>query len=343
MSTIPNAPFNPQVTAAINALIDAKIVTEQAFETATLSDLRAGTATNKLTNTKNFKDNGETRSAATVLALAGGTTRQLLLTNTGTQDGLNIAGATAGNGILISGSTASAINISGASANVIVSTSAITGNFIKFTGTVGTAADGTLFSTGSTWIAHATAGQCAFKILASTTATSGDYGTMRIRARADAADAAAGRGTMGIVAGNFSASSSVNNHGNLIALQGYSQPNAFTNDGSANICCGVYSCIDRTSGGTSVGRDWSLWTDTHMQVKASGGSYMHRISHNGTVANDGCWTIYNGGRIPQLITFEDVAGFLTVSGGGETFTKTHKLACKILGDSTQYYLQLGTV
>jgi len=185
-------------------------------------------------------------------------------------------------------------------------------NWLKFTGTVGTATDGTLFSTGSTWISHATAGQCAFKILASTAATAGDYATMRIRARADAADANATRGTMGIVGGNFSASANVNNHGNLIALQGYAQPNAFTNDGTANIVCGVYSCID--AGGSSAGRRWSAWFDTHETTKASGGDYLVRISHNGTIANDGVFTIYNGARMPVLFNFEDATGCLVDTG-----------------------------
>ena len=198
-------------------------------------------------------------------------------------------------------------------------------NTIKFSNTVGTATDGTLLSTGATWISHATAGQCAVKFLCANAATSGDYATLRIRARADAAGAT--------VAGNFSASGGVNNHGDLYAVQGYAQPNAFTNSG-APFTVGLYSCIDRTSGGSSAGRDYSTWVDTHMQVKASGASFLMRLSHNGTVANDGCFTVYNGGRMPVFFNFEDVAGFLSTATGTATFT--HKLACTIAGVGTVY-------
>jgi hypothetical protein len=54
--------------------------------------------------------------------------------------------------------------------------------------------------------------------------------------------------------------------------------------------------------------------DTHIQVKASGSSYLGRFSHNGTIANDGCFTIYDGGRMPVLFNFEDAASLLVDSG-----------------------------
>jgi hypothetical protein len=140
-----------------------------------------------------------------------------------------------------------------------------------------------------------------------------------------------------VVCGNFSASAGQNNHGNLFAVQGYAQPNAYTQNDASNICCGLYSCIDRTTGGTSVGRDWSTWVDTHMQVKASGGSYLMRLSHNGTVANDGCFTIYNGGRMPYLFTFEDAAGFLSDARDGLTQVEGTLLCKTPAGDR---YIQL---
>lgn len=168
--------------------------------------------------------------------------------------------------------------------------------------TVSTNTDGTLVSTGSNWIVHATAGQAAFKLLCSTTATTGDYATLRIRARGDAAWT--GGATGGVVAGNFSSSANINDYGNLIAVQGYAQPNAFTQASESNIICGLYSCIDRS--GSSVGRSWSLWTDTHETVKASGGHYLHRLSHNGGAFNlDGVWSIYQGQGIDYLFNFEN--------------------------------------
>jgi hypothetical protein len=138
-----------------------------------------------------------------------------------------------------------------------------------------------------------------------------------------------------------SASAIAADYGNLKAVNACAQPNALaqTTD-STNIVCALYGRIDATAG--SVGRRWVAWIDTHATTKADAGDYLMRISHNGTIAIDGAITIYNGGRLPQLLTFEDVAGFLSTSGSG-SFTKTHKLACKIGGDATQYYIQLGTI
>ena len=203
-------------------------------------------------------------------------------------------------------------------------------NFIKFTGSVGTATDGTLFSTGSSWISHATAGQCAFKILAANAATSGDYATMRIRGRADAVSSG---GTEGI---NVSASANIANYGDLCSGYFAVQPNAITNNSASNIVTAVHAVIDRT--GASSGRTWVAWIDTHQQTKSDAGDYLMRLSHNGTVANDGAITIYTGGRMPTLINFEidslNPGSMLSTATG--TATITHKIACTISGVGTVY-------
>jgi hypothetical protein len=80
---------------------------------SSVAELRTGTSNSTYLTPKVLKDQGITMSAATIMALAGGTTQQLLLTNTGTQHGLTIAGSTTGDGILISGSTGYSIAITG--------------------------------------------------------------------------------------------------------------------------------------------------------------------------------------------------------------------------------------
>ncbi len=195
--------------------------------------------------------------------------------------------------------------------------------------TTSTNTDGSILSSGSTWINHATAGQCAMKLLCSSSATSGDYATVRMRARSDAA------GSGGVVCGNFSASAGINNYQNLTAVQGYAQANAYTQSGESNILCGVYSCVDRTV--ASSGRSWSLWTDTHETVKASGGHYLHRLSHNGGDINlDGIWTIYAGQGCDNLMNFESAAAPVE-SGDATEGTKSYKIAVKING--TDGYIQ----
>lgn len=195
------------------------------------------------------------------------------------------------------------LSVTSTTVDYVTSTGTSVTNFLKFTGTVGTATDGTLFSTGSTWINHATAGQCAFKILASTSATSGDYATARFRGRADAVSSG---GVEGI---NASASTTIANYGNLCAGYFAVQPNAITNNSASNIVTAIHAVIDRT--GASSGRTWVAWIDSHQETKSSAGDYLMRFSHNGTIANDGCMTIYSGGRMPYLFNIEDAAGFLT--------------------------------
>lgn len=199
------------------------------------------------------------------------------------------------------------------------------GRAVDFSGvTVSTNTDGSCISTGSTWLVHATAGQCAVKFLCSSSATSGDYATLRIRARSDGASA-----TAGVVGGNFSASGGINNYANLYGVQGYCQPLTYTQSEAANILCGVYSCVQRTA--ASSGRSWSLWTDTHETVKAGAGHYLHRLSHNGGAINlDGIWSIYAGQGCDYLMNFENTNAPVT-SGDKTGGTKSYSLAIYING------------
>ena len=191
---------------------------------------------------------------------------------------------------------------------------------------------GSLITTKGNWITHTAAGAAAVKLLTSTSATTGLYSALRIRARSDVA--VADDATIQVYGGDFSASANHAQYANLVGCQGVAQPNAFGQTNAGNIICGLYARTDLLANGSS-GRDWPLWVDTHMAAKAAGGSYLARLSHNGTVANDGCFTIYNGGRMPVLFNFEDLAGFLSASASG-TFTKTHKIAVNIPGVGVKY-------
>lgn len=188
---------------------------------------------------------------------------------------------------------------------------------------------GSIFTTGATWVVHSAVGSCAMKFLTSYSGASGDYACARFRARADAAGNCDGV--------NASASASVNNHGNLCGVYAAGQPTSFTNNSAANIVCGLHSVID--ADGASSGRRWSTWIDDHSTTKASGGHYLCRISQNGTVAIDGVFTVYNGGRCPVLFNFEDAAGFLTETGDAGS-TKAGYLAVKTPAGTK--YIQLVT-
>lgn len=190
---------------------------------------------------------------------------------------------------------------------VLDSSKQINGMSLNFAGnTIGTGTAGTLITTGTTWVTHATAGQCAVKLLCASTAASGDYATMRIRGRADAVS------TGGVEGINVSASANIADYLSLCAGYFAVQPMAINTTAAAGIATAVHAVIDRT--GTSSGRTWVMWVDSHQETKSSAGDYLMRLSHNGTVANDGAITVYNGGRMPVLFNFEDAAGFLTDSG-----------------------------
>jgi hypothetical protein len=205
---------------------------------------------------------------------------------------------------------------------------------INFAGQVpGTETDGSLITTNAVWVGFPNAGQCAAKLLTKSTATSGDFACFRARGRADAAGNAEGV--------NASASAGANNYGNLCGVYAAGQPMAFTQAGAANIVCGMHSVLDDTAAGTSAGRRWSAWVDDHSINKAAAGHFLQRLSSNGTVAIDGVFTIYQGGRTPALINFEDVSGSLSAQSGG-SLTITHKIACTIAGVGT-VYIPVGTI
>lgn len=207
--------------------------------------------------------------------------------------------------------------------------------------TPGSETTGSLVTTGTTWIAFATAGASGGKLLLENRCNTGEFATLRMRAGAYNTTASGnGNASVGTTTCiDASASARKAEYGNLFAVNACAQPNAFAQTTDATqITCALYGRVDRTA--AAAGRSWVSWLDTHMESKAASGDYMQRISHNGTVANDGVWTIYNGGRMPVLFNFEDVAGLLTVSAGS-TLTSTHKIAVTI-GGATRYIL-VGTV
>lgn len=174
-----------------------------------------------------------------------------------------------------------------------------------------TAANGTILSSNGAWTTYTTAGACGVKLLLGNSSNTGEFATMRLRARA-ANTTVSGNGGNSVgttTCVDASASAVQAEYGNLKAVNAVAQPNSYAQTVDAtNVVCALYGRIDATA--ASAGRRWVSWLDTHATTKAAAGDYMERISHNGTTANDGCWTIYTGGRLPVLFNFEDAAGFL---------------------------------
>jgi hypothetical protein len=216
-------------------------------------------------------------------------------------------------------------------------------NVVNFAATApSTEVNGSMITTISSWVVHTAAGACAGKILASSSATTGDYATWRVRGRSDAvvADVANVASVVGV---NSSASANLANYANLFGIQGLAQPNAFNQANATNYICGVYSCMDRT--GTHAGHAYSMWIDDHSTTAKAADHYLLRMSQNalgGTPVDiDGAITMQTS-RLPVLFNFEQVQGFLSTAAGA-SLTPSHKIKVKIAGDATAYYLLLGTV
>jgi hypothetical protein len=215
-------------------------------------------------------------------------------------------------------------------------------NAVNFAGVVpSTEVNGSLVTTISTWVVHSAAGACAIKILASTTAVTGQYATIRPRARSDAA--VADTYNVASVEGvSSSASANVAQYADLYGVIGNAQPNAFASTRANGIICGVYSCMDRSA--ALAGSSWSMWIDDHSTTaKAATSHYLLRMSQNalgGTPVDiDGAITVQTS-RLPVLFNFEQVQGFLSDTPG--TMTATHKIAVNIAGVGVRY-LHVGTV
>ena len=128
----------------------------------------------------------------------------------------------------------------------------------------------------SRWIEANTAGARAVKFLCGTTATTGDYSTLSIRARANGVNTTS-TGTSGIcVAGNFSASAIVNNYASLYGVQSYIQPLTYTNSNASNIACAFYG--KTVNNATYAGRSWCQWLDSGDTVASGQGYYFQRMS-----------------------------------------------------------------
>jgi hypothetical protein len=180
------------------------------------------------------------------------------------------------------------------------------------------------------------------KLLLENSCDTGEFATLRMRARANNTTASGnGNSSVGTTTCiDASASAIDHEYGVLKAVNACAQPNALNQTQDAtNIVTALYGRIDAT--GTSVGRRWVSWIDTHATTKAAAGDYLQRLSHNGTATIDGLWTIYGGGRLPLLMNIEDATpGFIGAISGHTTMTKC--LAISINGVAHYIPVMTGT-
>ena len=130
--------------------------------------------------------------------------------------------------------------------------------------TAATAANGTILSSGGIWTTYTTAGACGVKLLLENDSNTGEFATMRLRARASNVTASGNGGNSVGTTSCIDASASAQNaeYGNLFAVNACAQPNAHAQTTDAtNIVCALYGRVDATA--ASAGRRWVSWIDTH--------------------------------------------------------------------------------
>lgn len=206
--------------------------------------------------------------------------------------------------------------------------------------TPGTETSGSLVTTGSTWVNFATDGACGGKLLLQNSCNTGEFATWRMRARANNTTATGNGGnSVGTTTCiDASASATAHDYGNLRAVNAVAQPDDKNQTTDAtNIVSALYGRIDAT--GTSIGRRWVEWIDTHATTKADASDYLVRYSHNGTVAIDGLFTVYGGGRLPLYLNVEDATpGFVGAQTGVTTVAKHLKVSI----NGVAHYIPLCT-
>jgi hypothetical protein len=167
-----------------------------------------------------------------------------------------------------------------------------------------TETDGTLITTRALWPTFATAGQCGIKLLLEDSCATGNFASIRIRARNSVAG-----GVANTVAGDFSASAWVNDYKCLVGVSAYAQvPAAYTQSSASNVIAGLHAAITDYAGATSNGSRWALWVDDYSAVKATNHYLIHAAKSTG-ITIDGVLAV-NGDKFTYGIDF-NAAGFDT--------------------------------
>jgi len=140
------------------------------------------------------------------------------------------------------------------------------------TTTAATAAQGTIITCGSTWPSYTTAGAAGIKLLLDDACATGNFASIRARAKSSVARTGTLQYTL---AGDFSASAAVSEYKDLIGLSSYGQvPAAYTQTNANHIVCGVKAAITDYTGATSSGSRYALWVDDASINTAANGHYL---------------------------------------------------------------------
>jgi len=183
---------------------------------------------------------------------------------------------------------------------------------MNFAGLVPKAAitNGSIISTGSTWVAHSVAGAAGIKLLLKNTSATGNFASLRIRARSDVAVPTWNQNT---IAGDFEASGGIANHGELLGVSAYVNDNGYAQTRASHWSTAIKACMNCS--GASAGSRYALVVSDYSSTLASGaGHYLARFDKpSGAQAITGVFKMGNCDQFTYLFNFEVSGGFLTNS------------------------------
>ena len=164
------------------------------------------------------------------------------------------------------------------------------------------------------WQTFATAGAAAVKLLAANISATGNFATLRVRARSDKAVPTWNQNTL---AGDFEASGGVADYGELVGVCSYTNDNGYAQTRASHWATAgkfVTNCS-----GASVGSRYALVVSDYSSTLASGaGHYLARFDKpSGAQAITGVFKMGNCDQFSYLFNFEVAGGYLTDSDSGK--------------------------
>jgi hypothetical protein len=159
----------------------------------------------------------------------------------------------------------------------------------------------------SNWVAVSTVGGCGFKFMLSNTATTGNFATMRLRARSDVATSTQNTNTSAI---DTSASAFIADYGDLIASTNYVQDNGYNQARANHFAVALRACTLCT--GTSTGYRYALWVSDYSATNKATTQYLARFGkEQGALVIDGVFHMTDCAHMTYLFKFDESGGYLT--------------------------------
>ena len=169
----------------------------------------------------------------------------------------------------------------------------------------GTAGD--IMSTGTTWVPFATPGACGIKLLLSNIAATGNFASLRIRARSDIATPTWNQNTLAL---DLAASAGIIDYGELVGLSSYAQDNGYAQTRVDHWATAIKACMLCTA--ASTGSRFALVVSDYSSTKAATKHYLARFDKpSGACAIDGVFAMGNCDQFSYLFKFEVAGGYLT--------------------------------